>query len=693
MTDTTPVEPSNAMTDIDALIKQAERQKLQMEMELQFQRNMALFKRFAKTIYDQFFDYTPSELTIGIDSHGHLNLINTTDGKPVYQNDPVEFCKNQVENYVENPKWFKVLHATPNDKFFFQTLFLRDLLVKYKDQINEQNGNFSKPIGVLIMNGCGVGYQITELIKKADIYNLVIFEAHRDSFHACLHTLDWEPIIRYFQRPGRRIRMFIGASNEVTINRLRSFSLEAGLYNLTNTYLFQHLQSDKALAFNHQLRNQFHLALTGTGFLEDEQICIAHTIENINRNVPVMKKTTPIPDLPPAFVVGNGPSLDGLLDTLKDNQHQSVIISCGSTLGTLYKAGIVPDIHIEMERTDETRQMLLEITDEKYRKKIPILALNPVAPESLAFFKRAAVATKSNDPGEFIIESTFGKKMPSLILSNPTCTNTGLSFAIELGFTEIYLAGVDLGMRDESQRHAALSQYYDNTSDLLNSTQHQAAGLEVAANFGGTVKTTQTLDTSRANMEVAAHNNYQTNIYNLCDGARIKGTIPLHKEDLTIKSKKPENLVDKLFDHHFELPNLEEWIDTQKATEDYIQHTLDYIKNLSMLKNPKTMRDIQEELDRVLLEVNAMKETYPVSYWLLMGTVQNYFTLINRVCLSSADNRSMQENYRYCLTQFDILMNECRKLLKNNLLRPHSESVKNQLQQQQYYQHKQEPSI
>ncbi len=689
MLESTAREPSDTMTDLDALIKQAEQQKLQMEMELQFQRNMALFKEFAKPIYDQFFDYTPTELKVGIDANGDLNLINTQDGKPVYQGNPEAFCKKQVESYSKNPKWFKVRHATPSDDYFFQTLFLQELLGKYQDQINAQSGDFSKPIGVLIMNGCGLGYQITELIKKAEIYNLVIFEAHRDSFHACLHTLDWEPIIHYFQRPGRRIRMFLGASNDVTINRLRTFSLEAGLYNLTNTYIYQHLQSDKALAFTNQLREQFHLALTGTGFLEDEQICIAHTIENMNRNIPVMKKVGQLPSLPPAFVVGNGPSLDGLLETLKEQQHHAVIISCGSTLGTLYKAGIVPDIHVEMERTDGTTQMLLEITDEQYRKKIPILGLNTVAPESLAFFKRAAVATKSNDPGEHIMQSIFGKKMPSLVLSNPTCTNTGLSFAIELGFKEIYLAGVDLGMKSETQRHASLSQYNDKTSKTLNAVQHQEAGLEVKGNFVDVVKTTQILDTSRANMEVAAKNNPKITISNLSDGAYIDGTRPLAKEDLQISANKATDIVEQLFDHYFELPNLTEWIDTKKATEAYVQHTLDYLKNLSMIKNPNNMKEVQEELDRVLLEVNGMKEPYPVSYWLLMGTVQNYFTLINRVCLSSKDIRTLQENYRYCLTMFDQLLHECRKLLKENLLRLHSLSAENKTQQQQYYQARQ----
>lgn len=679
-------EPTNKMTDLDALIRQAELQKVQMQMELQFQRNMELFKQFARPIYDQFFDYTPSELRIGTDDQDNINLINTADGKPVYKKNPEEFCREQVESYAKNPKWFKVRHATPSDNYFFQTLFLQELLGKYQDQINQQESDFKKPIGVLIMNGCGLGYQIQQLIEKAEIYNLIIFEAHRDSFHACLHTLDWEPIIRYFQRPGRRIRMFLGASNDLTINRLRTFSLEAGLHNLTNTYIFQHLQSDKALAFTDQLHKQFHLALTGTGFLEDEQICIAHTVENMNRNVPVLEKVEPLKELPPAFVVGNGPSLDGLMDTLRDNQDRAVIISCGSTLGTLYKAGIVPDIHVEMERTDGTTQMLIEITDEAYRKKIPILGLNTVPPESLAFFRRAAVATKSNDPGEHIMKTLFGRKMPSLVLSNPTCTNTGLSFAIELGFKEIYLAGVDLGMRDEKQRHASLSQYHDKSSDTLNAVQHQAASLEVKANFGGFVKTTQILDTSRANMEVAANNNPSVNMYNLCDGALIQGITPLQKQDLSIEpNNKDEKTVDKVIDHNFTAPNLEEWIDTKTATERYVQHTIDYLKNLKMTKNPESMKDIQDELDRVLLEVNTMKETHPVSYWLLMGTVQNYFTLINRICLSSPSTRLMQENYRYCLTMFDQLLNECRKLLKNDLLRLHSVSAHNNLQQQQYY--------
>ena len=112
------------------------------------------------------------------------------------------------------------------------------------------------------------------------------------------------------------------------------------------------------------------------------------------------------------MLFGNGPSLDGLVDTLRNNLQGAVIFSCGSTTGTLCKLGIIPDFHVEMERTADTEPVILNGTTEEFRRQVKIIALNTVYPDSLALFNKAYIAKKPNDAGDELINLESSDKLP-----------------------------------------------------------------------------------------------------------------------------------------------------------------------------------------------------------------------------------------------------------------------------------------
>ena len=662
------------MTDLEALIKRAERQQQQLKLEVQFQKNMALFKENAKAIYDEFFDYTPKELVIAYDAEDNVNLVNVETGTPVYNCDPVDFCRNQVDNYELMPSWMKVGFRPPPNNYFMQNQVINRLIERYNERFQDLTASTKKPINVMVITGCGLGYHIAELLERMEIYTLCIFEPHKDSFYACLHTLDWEPILNYINQPGRLLKLFIDNNYENTMTSLRLLTNKIGLHNISNTYLFQHLSSKPASDFVSQLRKHFHLTLTGTGFLEDEQISIAHTVENLNRNTPVLNDYPKLDNLPPLFLVGNGPSLDGLMETLRDNQHKAIVVSCGSTIGTLFKAGIVPDFHIEMERTDETTEVLKELADADYKKKIPILALNTVPPDTLAFFERAGMAIKVNDPGEYLINTMFARNKPSLNVSNPTCTNTGIAYAMEIGFREVYLFGVDLGMKDERKHHASSSQYFDGSSKVLDNSPQSKAGVKIKGNFSEWVYTTPILDTSRVNMELSLKWSPWAKAYNLNDGAYIQGAEPLNKEDLNLPQEAVDKtaVVERIFDKKFDAPNMPDKITEATFKSENLNEFFSFIKNLKFSKEPRDLFEIQDELNSILRDIQELKDTAPVAFYLLGGSTQNFFSLIFRACLTANDRNELIENYRYTTREFTDFLNKCSKLIDDHCLRLHS---------------------
>lgn len=86
---------------------------------------------------------------------------------------------------------------------------------------------------------------------------------------------------------------------------------------------------------------------------------LANTLENLKTNLPILRpKHLKRIDLP-ICVVGNGPSLDGLLPFLKENADKMVVFRRGTALKVLKNARIPVDFQIEIERIDYLKDVLM----------------------------------------------------------------------------------------------------------------------------------------------------------------------------------------------------------------------------------------------------------------------------------------------------------------------------------------------
>ncbi len=649
-------------------------QQRQMALEVMFQRNMALFKKFAPSIYDEYINYQPQRLRLSLDADKHINLVNTDSGTFVYGQDPQEFCQQQVEHYIKKPSFYKVNFSAPSERYFFQLPLISKVLNKF-DCFKSIQANLDNPVGVLVVNGCGLGYHIGKLLNRIEVRNLVIFDPHKDSFYASLHTMDWAPIIEYFYRPGKLLKLFIGMNEADTMISLRLMTNRVGQHNISNTYIYTHLASKETEAFTDILFKQFHLTLTGTGFLEDEQVSFAHTLDNLGENIPVLNNQKPTQKLPPAFVVGNGPSLDKLLPFLRENIDKAIIFSCGSTTGTLYKEGITPDFHVEMERIGNTTKRIKNGTDETYRANIHMLALNTVAPESMKLFPKRFMAKKVNDPGEYLIDYAFGEKLPYLNICNPTCTNTGLAYALHMGFKEIYLLGVDLGMKDAEKHHASSSQYYTEDKEKLPnfSESEKRVNIEVDGNFGGKIYTTANLDTSRANMEIAIRTNPTANVYNLNDGAKINGAITLEVNKASLTGTAPKHgVVAQLEAICFSQQNQSKKYTVDEAKKAFLTDFFNFRKQLKLPADIDSVSELYEFLDILHGEILKLKQSSPAIYWILNGSIQSFSTILIRSCLIAKTPEELKENYQYTKKVYEDFISRAYKLFREEALTHHT---------------------
>ncbi|NIB43229.1 motility associated factor glycosyltransferase family protein [Pseudomaricurvus alkylphenolicus] len=665
------------MTDINELLRQAEMKHRQLQMEVQFQKNMELLKLVAPALHERFLDYTPEELRLSYDSNNEVNLVNfQLNNKPVYPKNPVEFCSEQVDRYLAKPfaPIVQLQKTEDTEKRFFQIELVNQVLDKYDRSINNPTVNCDAPIGLMLITGCGLGYHIESLTLNLNIQNLCIYDPHPDSFYASMHIINWEPIIRSYIDKGGTIKFYIGMSKEAALLDMRSLGDKLGLFNMSLTYVYRHFKSKDEAAFVERYLKEYHLNLTGIGFLEDEQISVAHSANNLNLGIPIFQRSEQKFDLPPAVIVGNGPSLDNLIDTLKDIQDQVIIFSCGSATPTLYRAGLKPDVHIEMERTSPTADWLKEGTSDEFLRDITLIALNTVSPNTFELFDRKAIFNKPNDLGADIINAELGCQLPPLGFCNPTVTNSGLSAAIYLGFMEIYLFGVDLGMINEDEHHSKNSLYYEmkeSTQDIVGQ-RYKENTYQRKGNFRDKIITNTDFDTSRSNMEAIigfVKKGRDIKIYNLNDGAFIEGATPLHLVDFnpSQKERAKSEYLDELLSASF-LSYEAKHLDADAIRSKYLQEFYPLRPNLQLTAGLDNPVDILQDLNRVFANIKAIEQSSATSAMLIRGSVNSFFTAFTRACLFESNKDECRQKYEFCRQVFERFVTQAYELVDNRLL-------------------------
>ncbi len=643
----------NALANLDALINKA---KPQGELEACQQRardNLNLFKRYGSHFYEEYINYQPTSLKVGLDKNGQINLINIHNREPVYDENPKEFCLKQVNSYMVNPTYLKTYHQVEGEHIeclFYQTAYLDEIKSQFAENMRRFQGNIYAPVGLMFINGCGLGFHIIELLKKLDVQNLCIIDNHKDSFYASLHTIDWGEILKYFSVPGRSLHIAIEQNFSTNILFIHRLLFEAGLHNAVNAFQYQHLHSLANEQFFNQLQQEYHSIINGFGFLEDEQISIAHTVANLNQNVPVLNHYQTSATLPPVFLVGNGPSLDNLIDTLKVYQDRTIIISCGSAIGTLIKNNIMPDFHVEMERTNFTTDKLRAYGFNDTFKQINLLTLNTLPPDAIRLFKKAYMAIKDNDAGAQIINDYYNDTLPILKYCNPTCTNTGLSFALRLGFKHIFLVGIDLGMKNKREHHAKSSQYFDKSNELLYTLDSPDTMFSIKGNFSDEVYTTFILDKTRIFMSQLLSENNTSQVFNLNDGAFIEGATPYPYDqidkiinyDLVINKNQ---LIEDTCQHHFSLVKKEP-LTADMVKHQYLSPALDFLKKGIYQRDITSIEDLHQENQHYMQLLLKMAKRSPVSYSLIHGSMQMFFNLMEYACLGVQNDNELKHAYQ-----------------------------------------------
>lgn len=146
-------------------------------------------------------------------------------------------------------------------------------------------------------------------------------------------------------------------------------------------------------------------------------------------------------------ILGGGPSLDNDIQWLKDNQENIVIIAVSRIAKTLIKQNLIPHIIVSVDPYDVSFDVSKELL--QLPEQVLFLQANCVNPYLLSQWHGRSICIGPRFPWSDEEDENCS------IMGGPTVTNTALKAAIEMGFSNILLSGVDLCNSQTGVSHAS----------------------------------------------------------------------------------------------------------------------------------------------------------------------------------------------------------------------------------------------
>ncbi len=644
--------------------------------------NLDTLKVFLPPIYQMFKDYTPVDAGVVINDEGNIDLYN--EKQFIYDGNPAGFAKEQVKEFIENPLYFNLqLEEIAEGNFLYDHMrVLKAIQTKREKEVTSTPIFNENRLDFVCMIGIGLGYQIEELLVQKQVQNLYLCEPSKDIFYAMLHCIELRPIFEHCINNGGEVTINTGSDYGHMVDGINHVLRRIGRFYLPRFYVYKHYNSATTDNFIEQLEKLGYRLAFGFGFMEDEIIGVRHTLANLKLGYKVCKKQSEFTNNEPSrpvFIVANGPSLDFSLKFLKENQDNIIIVSCGTTLRSLLKHNIKPDIHVEMERPVELLPFIEEVEQQQKDssiklKDIQIIALNTVYPEVLKKFKKPLILTKLNDAGaEFIEFLDVDNIYTRPAHSNPTCPNTATALIVALGFKEIYFIGTDFGYISNDYHHSKDSIYYaenfkGETKDQVEARMGQ--DIQRKGNFSEFVFSNNIFDSSRHQIEKLLSLNLDITAYNCADGALIKHTKPTRLEDIELIDN---NLSKEFFLEKLLVDAFDKKVFTEKKLDKSIKNS-HYILNVTldqlMLIIDTEVNSREELVDLFIRQHNLLRHLlsrneYKFNYWLIQGTFQYLQTYIMNNCYHYADLDQRNEFMNYCLNEFKQHLTSLKNKLVN----------------------------
>ena len=543
--------------NIDATLIKAEQDALRLQQQaeqeaamkvalpLRFAQNMAAFRQYIPHIADMYEGYQPARpFKFFCNENGQPNLTWLDDDVAVYGAEPYLICETLVKEFMEKGGLSKFSFSQEANAIGFVHVDYLNRLNAYLDDISTREkmlGQVPHEVPSALIFGVGLGYHLGYLYERCKIGTLFLFEPDLDLFYASLFCFDWAPLLTYLHQENLGLHILLGQDEETIVKDFASAIHSRGSFLIANAFIMWGYQNERIRKLIEKVQQEYYLLVMGWGFFDDNLIALSHTINNIERAVPFLKKGGKVPagySRTPVFIIANGPSLDDAIAVIEKNKDKALIISCGSAISALHKVGIKPDIHVETERTKIVYDFLVNLNDPDYLRDVLFLSTDVIHPDCASLFNQSVLAFKLSEPGAAIYHNYFPHLNACAALGgvNPLVGNIGVSAPIHLGFKNLYLFGLDNGYKHKGHHHSKLSSYYNNeeSAGALGEMMYGDSLWQREGNFGGMVISNAMFDTSRRVMEQVLATNEDVRCFNCSDGAKIEKARALPSAEINL---------------------------------------------------------------------------------------------------------------------------------------------------------------
>ena len=537
-----------------------------------FNRNIEAFKKFYPEISDKFENYVPQKaMDFFCSKSGTPNMAFLGDDKSYYEKycssqyrmfeieqlekiirketktpenlldcDPMEFAKYQVRDILKGKINIFNNSCSKDSYGQFQYKYFSKISQIYKERYKGDICNISDSgiVPLFFLIGVGLGYQLWELYKQIEIYNLTIIEPDKDVFFASLHTFNWEKLLNKIYSDKNKLTIILENSPYTIGRKFIECFIFQGFYALGAHFIYLTRESSNNHQIIEELRKSFVLLPASYGFFDDRLFGASHAVCHFIQKkhfVNTVEMKTEYRNHP-VFIVGSGPSLDKDIPFLRKYQDKALIIACGTAIDVLYHAGVHPDFYANTERTPATIQALRVIPDRSFFKDIILLCAHVCHPCVVEQFDHTAIFSKNDeDFCVFLSNNLKLKKIKPIVRMNPLVGNMGLSGALTLGFRNIFLFGIDCGkkMTFESNHSEYTTLYkqrgYSDNNSFYNST------FVVPGNFSGECGCNDVFYKSILSMQITLkefQSDENFRCVNCSDGAYIEGAKPTRSIEL-----------------------------------------------------------------------------------------------------------------------------------------------------------------
>jgi len=467
--------------------------------------------------------------------------------------------------------------------------------------IDLKNIEFRKIYKYVFM-GIGLGSHLHEINKKLDPFTTLIIEPELEIFRLSLFITDYS----IFTEGNKNLFLSI---EEDKLNRTNTIEEFYNYHNYMNYNIKHHLLIQNYKYLEEELIDYFDN--NAVGFFPYSMV-----IENIFRTKNYVKnndrfidatvlKDKPILKDKKVLIIAAGPSLDNYIDWIEEHQDKFIIICVDVILRKLEKNNIVPDMVVSIDPSYLCAKYLT-VENKDFLKDSTIVFLSQQDKSVLEVVK---------DYKYYIAQSVMLFEELGYLGSVNNVGTYSFMISVHFGANEIYTIGNDAAFNQKTgNRYSADSSFtqIENINILDNNNLISSSDiLEVEGNLKSIVKTNRSLLPFKESFESTAYalkKTYNFEVYNLSDGVKIDGFIPLTYDDINseiLTFSKKENNIQELMDSIsvvIEMPDFNEDIkiingillkvknnktSKIKNRNDFLQKKLDLM--LWILEQSKTM--------------------------------------------------------------------------------------------------------